>query len=93
MKLQMNGGNNICTSQLQSAYLVQTSSEIDDDFPGSVVVDDLKLTNVTCSRKDSVSVSHMKTWRCTHLHLADAFLPKRLTKSKYVRRKKQYICR
>ena len=54
---------------IQSAYLVQTSSEIDDDFPGSVVVDDLKLTNVTCSRKDSVSLRHMKTPGCTHLHL------------------------
>lgn len=34
---------------VKSAYLVQPSSEIDNDFPGSVVIDDLKLTNVTYS--------------------------------------------
>lgn len=29
-------------------YLVQPACEIDDDFSGSVIVNDLKLTNVTC---------------------------------------------
>lgn len=28
-------------------YLVQPACEIDDDFSGSVIVNDLKLTNVT----------------------------------------------
>jgi hypothetical protein len=32
-------------------YLVQPASEIDDYFPSSVVVDDLKLTNVTWDNK------------------------------------------
>lgn len=30
-------------------YLVQPSCEIDDNFSSSVIVNDLKLTNVTCS--------------------------------------------
>lgn len=29
-------------------YLVQPACEIDDDFSGSVIINDLKLTNVTC---------------------------------------------
>lgn len=32
-------------------YLVQPACEIDDDFSGSVIVNDLKLTNVTCGVK------------------------------------------
>lgn len=28
-------------------YLVQSASEIDDNFSGSVVVNDLKLSNIT----------------------------------------------
>lgn len=30
-----------------TTYLVQPASEIDDNFSGSVVVDDLKLSNIT----------------------------------------------
>lgn len=32
----------------KNIYLVQSACEIDDDFPGSVIINDLKLTNVTC---------------------------------------------
>lgn len=39
--------NKQTNKQVKSAYLVQAAGEIDNDFPGSVVIDDLKLTNVT----------------------------------------------
>lgn len=35
----------------KNTYLVQSACEIDDDFSGSVIVNDLKLTNVTWAAK------------------------------------------
>lgn len=36
----------------KNIYLVQSACEIDDDFSGSVIVNDLKLTNVTWAAKE-----------------------------------------
>lgn len=35
----------------KTIYLVQSACEIDDDLSGSVIVNDLKLTNVTWAAK------------------------------------------
>lgn len=34
--------------QVGYIYLVQPACEIDNNFSGSVVINDLKLTNITC---------------------------------------------
>lgn len=52
MSFALNLISNIPT---QSPHLVQPASEIDDNFPGSVVVDDLKLSNVTWTEEQSKS--------------------------------------
>lgn len=47
---------------LKKAHLVQPACEIDDNFSSSVVVDDLKLSNITCGSKES-NHTFMKTWQ------------------------------